>query len=905
MDLHRHDEASTFDGYGKPEELAKIAKELGHIALGISNHGNTASLVKHYLACREAGIKPVMGVEGYFLPVYKEQHRGYHLCLFAKNFEGYRNINTLQYEGEKQKYFNPIWTFELLRKHHEGIIATSACVAGFPAQCIKAGKRSLAVKYCKEMKSIFGNDFYIEIQPYKVSEEGLQELVNVEMLSIGKELNISCILTSDSHRGRKEEMDTYLKMHEIAGHDVAKIEETYSERYMPSDDELVERFVKMHSENYGAEPARDIALICMDNLKRLEESVEDDILEKLELKLPRFAEDPIAELKGKVEANLRKRGKWNTEYRSRILEELDVVEALGFGDYFLIVADYVNWAKEHGIAVGPGRGSACNCLLAYALGITEVDSLAFDLDFRRFLRKDKKKMPDIDLDFETERRDEAIRYLLNKYPGKTARVASYGLYRVDNLINDLAKVCGLPTDVSVRDSVAKGNAAIIREIKKFCKGYVDEGGTLDSETMKRSPKYASYNKKHDNILLHFTRLYNKIRYFGTHAAGVVVTDGNILDYTALKITDGEVYTVYDLNDVDSVHMVKFDLLGLGTMGEIGELRKVSGTKPDYDSLVKDEKVFERFREGDTQGIFQFDARSVREMLVNVDCDSFKDLVAVNAMNRPGPLQSKMPDAYVTNKFDETEAKSSPWYEYTKDTYGTMIYQEQIQRICVYVGGMEWSDADKVMKMDVAKANAANSKANAEKNVLMEKFVSGAVKNGLSEGEARSVFEAMMVYSFNKGHATGYSLIPMEEMWYRVYYPTLFWYCKIKYAPNEDMHDSLCALAVKSGAVVFLPHINYSEERTRLRKVDGEYAIQQGLREMKGIGEKAAETIVAERKKRGVFTSWDDFYDRCKGRAVTERTLKLLKENGATEFRKNVYLRRVVMYNSSLLARAGR
>lgn len=395
VDLHRHDECSTFDGFGKPEELAALAKKLGHTSLGTSNHGNTNGLVRHYFACKEEGIKPILGCEGYFLPKYKTQTRGYHLCLFAKNSQGYTNLNTLQYEGEKQKHYNPIWDFDLLKQYHEGLICTSACVAGYLAQCIKNDKKKQAIKYLEKMVEIFGDDFYIEIQPYAISEEGLQEKVNVESIKLAKKFGIKCILTSDSHYGSKDDFDTYLKMHEIAKHNSMDISATYGERYMPTKKEIMMRFYKMHKGNFGNSVAKSMAKEMVDNLQEIEYKVDENILDELELKLPQFDEtkDSTELLREKIKTGLKKRGKWNKKYAERIKEEMKVIEYHGFQDYFLMVADYTNWAKEHGIMVGPGRGSGCNCLVNYALNITDVDPILFDLDFSRFLRIDKKKMP--------------------------------------------------------------------------------------------------------------------------------------------------------------------------------------------------------------------------------------------------------------------------------------------------------------------------------------------------------------------------------------------------------------------------------------------------------------------------------------------------------------------------------
>ncbi len=908
MDLHRHDEGSSFDGFGKPKELAKLAKELGHTALGISNHGNSNTLVQHYLACKEAGIKPVMGVEGYFLPKYKEQHRGYHLCLFAKDPKGYHNLNVLQTEGEKQKYYNPIWTFELLEKYHEGLICTSACVASYSSQCIVSGKYDNARKYLKKMKSIFGDDFYIELQPYMVSEKSMQETVNIALIKFSRELGIKCILTSDSHRGRKEDFPTYLKMHEIAGHNVDEIARTYKERYMPTDKELAQRFVKMHVGDFKTvEQCKKFAKECIANLKEIEDKVVDDMFADFKQILPNISENADEQLKKDIKTGLQKRGKWTKEYIERIKQEYDVVKTLGYSSYFLIVADYVNWAKERGITVGSGRGSACNCLIAYAIGITEVDSLLFGLDFRRFMRKDKTALFDIDVDFETARRHEVIEYIINKYKGQTARVASYGLYRIDNLVNDLAKVCGLPTDKEVEPEQKRINENTIAEIKKLCKQYIDADEVLAEDDFFSNKEVQYYNDNYDGIMTHFSKLYLKMRYIGTHAAGVAVTGGDILDYTALRIDSktGEMYTNYDLNDIEAIGVIKFDILGLNTMEEIGELREMTGDIVNYDTAVKDPKIIEAFAKGDTQGVFQFDKKTVREMLQNIDCTSFDDIVAANAMNRPSALMTGQPERYAQNKINISEAKNYPWFKLTKESYGTILYQEQVQQICVFLGGMEWTDADKVMKMDGSKAMSAEKrrKFNETKAQLHDIFVSGAVKNGLSKQQAEDIFtSATDAYGFNKGHACGYSLLSVEEMYYKVYHPLQFWFGKIKYAPNDDVYYKSCCLAAQSGVVVFLPHINYSDVKTRIRKVEGEECLQQGLAEVKGVGEKAAAEIVANRKEYGIFTSWDNFYDRCKSRVVSVKVLKLLAECGAGTFNKKEYISRVTKYNSTLLSR---
>ena len=895
VDLHRHDECSTFDGFGKPEELAALAKELGHTSLGISNHGNTNSLVRHYYACKEAGIKPIMGVEAYFLPKWKEHERGYHLCLFAKNNVGYRNLNTLQFEGEKQKYYNPIIDFDLLEKYHDGLICTSACVAGYLAKSIIAGKNKQAAAFIKKMVDIFGDDFYIEIQPYVVSDEGMQEKVNVECIKLAKKFGVKCILTSDSHYGSKDDFDTYMKMHEVAKHDATWIESTYGERYMPTEKELKTRFVRMHKNDFGKAEAGIMAAEMIRNLDLIEDSVDDNILDNLEQKLPQFEEgkDSYELLKEKIKSGLKSRGKWNKQYATRIKEELEVIKYHGFEDYFLMVAEYTNWAKDQGIIVGPGRGSGCNCLVNYALRITDVDPILFDLDFSRFLRIDKKKMPDIDLDFETSRRAEVIAHLLEKYPNNAAQICSYGLYRVDNLLNDLSKVCGLAD-----------NKAEVAQIKAFINKHISEG-VLDMNAVVNSAEAKMWNREYDNIIKHFSKLYNKIRFIGTHAAGVAITGGNILDYTAIRIDSksGKFFTNYDLNDMEKIKVIKFDILGLTTMSSIGELRQLTGHDAFDEDWVNDENIAKAFGEGNCDGVFQFEKKSVQDMLKVMGCDCFEDVVAASAMNRPGPLSLKMPEIYAANKVDQSHIDTSlPYSKYLEKTYGCVVYQEQVQAIAVNIGGLEWPEADKILKMQ--RGGTEKAIRNFEENYdnFVKKFEEGAKRFGMTQEQAFEIFDKFFNYAFNKGHATGYSLISVEEMYYKLYHPTEFWYVKMKYTNDDAKLAKFKENAIKDNAVVFLPHVNYSADFS-LRKVDGDVVIQEGLSAIKGVGEKAAAYIEAERKAHGVFTSYDDFYDRCKSRVVTSRVVQILKEQGALEFNKKTYVNRVVKYNSALYARA--
>lgn len=899
VDLHRHDEFSTFDGFGKARDLARLAKELGYEALGLSNHGNTSGMVEHYFACKETGIKPILGVETYFLPVFKERRDTSHLCLFATSLKGYKNINKIITKANKsQFYYKAVVDFALLEKYSEDIICTSACIAGLIASSLVDNNYKRAEKVANKFKSIFGDNFYIEIQPYKLTTEGVQETANVRLAELARKLDIKCILTSDSHFGKREEFDTYLKLHEVGGH--AEFGAQYEERYMPKKGDLRKRFLDMHGDftkEYFINKPKKFSKLCMENLQEIVDKVDDEILEKLELKLPTFNkdEDGGKVLWSHIKAGLKAKGKYTKDYVARCKEEFEVISYHGFEDYFLIVEDYVKYAKSKEIAIGPGRGSVCNCLIAYALDITDTDSIYFKLDFRRFLRKDKKKLPDIDIDFETDRRAEVIDYLIDKYKGKSARIDSYGLYKIDNSLNDLFKVCG------VEDPEAK------KAIKTFVNKYIDwESKEFEHETAMMDRDYKRINKEYDNIILHFSRFYKKLKYFGTHAAGVAITGGNIVSYTAIKKKGDKFTTSYDLNNLEQINAIKFDMLGLRTMSILKELRDLTGETFNY-SWLDDEALYPLFDQGETDGIFQFEAGGAKSVLKLIGVDCAEDVVAGSALNRPGPLSLGMPQQYADNKqlvkdgLHTEKSEGNIFYEYAKETYGTFVYQEQIMKVCIELGGMSWADADKTIKF--LKGTNLTEKAlqikEQEEAYLKETFVTGAKTKGLDEKTALEVFDKILVYSFNKGHAAGYALISLEQMYHKVHNTLEFWFVTLKYANEKDM-IKLSRQAVKDGIVIFLPHVNYSSEYSILN-IGGDKVICKGFAEIKNVGGKASSLIEEERIANGDFKDLDDFMARIEPnrRVINKRVLEALHDAGALVFDEEVYYNRVAKYNKSL------
>jgi len=898
FDAHRHDEFSFFDGSGKAIELAQLAKEKGYTALGLTNHGNTSGLIQHYDACKAVGIKPVLGVEAYFLPVYKENKRGFHLCLYAKNLEGYKNINAIQSEGEKQKYYNPIITFEILEKYSEGVICSTACVAGFLAQCIINNKHLQAKKFLKRMLKIFGDDLYIEIQPYKVSEKGLQERVNVEAIKLAEEFGIKCIFTSDSHRGRKEDLESYIAMHMLKNKNpeyVNHIRNTYSARYMPNKDEMQKRFLKMHENDLGIAKCKRIIAEVERNMDEFEEKVEGDIIDQLSsvYSLPKFDEEQNSYvlLKSKVKEGLKEKGIYKKNYIKRALEELKVIKSNNFEDYFLIVQDYVKYAKNKGIVVGVGRGSGCNCLINYALGITEVDPIIFGLDYKRFIREDKKQLPDIDVDFETDRRNEVIEYMVNKYKGHAVQIASYGMYKVDNLVNDVVKLY---------DEMEKED---IKNIKKLVNEHKDSEKMVDIEKLKSNSLAKKYNAKYNGIIDNFCFLYNKVKYIGTHAAGVAVSKLPIYYYTAVRYDkkSNKYFSSYNLVDLERIGIIKYDMLGLNTLNSLKDYAEKSGVKPDILDMIKDKKILNKFACGNSDGVFQFDSHAAQSILKQINVDSFKDVVAANAMDRPGPLSLGIPEKYAMAKETWVEKENKPVYsKYINDTYGCILYQEQVNSIAVEYGGLNWNQADKLRKMDDPGSFKARKLLEQYHDEFLNVFIRGMKKHGVGRSEASELFGKFLNYTFNKGHAVGYTLISFYEMFYKVYYNTIFWQVKLKYCSDEN-EWKFQNLAVKDGALILTPHVNGSAYYS-IANVDNEDCILMGISSIKGVGDKVAKSVEEERKKNGNYKDIDDLCDRLPKRIITSRVKEALKENGACIFDKKRYFDHVMRYNIELASR---
>ncbi|MCX7924109.1 MAG: DNA polymerase III subunit alpha [Clostridia bacterium] len=887
FEMHKHTQYSMFDGFDKVKNIVRYAKELGMKAIGISDHGNACGVAQLYMACQKEGLKPLMGCEVYFQPTFDSSRERFHLCLYAMNETGYRNMCRILTEANDKNFYRyGHVTFELLERYSEGLICSSACIGGFIPQMIDKGKKELVYKATDRFVEIFGDNFYFEIQPIKIDNKGTQERVNKILMKIGEECGVKCIMTTDSHFTSKDDFESYLMMHKMSkigqekgeGFTLEHIEETYKERYMHSEEDITTKFKKMH----GFYPEE-----LLHNM--------DEIYDKIDIKLdfadsiPTFddVEDTYQEMKDICISRLKETNRYNKEYIDRLKYEMSVIKGHELCDYFLIVRDYVKFARDNDIYVGPGRGSVGGSLVAELMGITSIDAIKVGTDFDRFLRPDKKKMPDVDLDFESSGQDAVINYILNKYKYRSSKIVTFGYYKGANLINDLCKVYDIPSHEATRIKMLLQPLTKTDEGKEMAHFDFED---IDYEEAIKDRNIRALDKEYPDIVKHFCKLCGQAKYYGQHPAGVLVTKGEIGQYVPMLKVKGQLICSYDKYDVEALDMLKFDVLALRTMDVIHAIERETGDKFDRRNIPKDveEEMYERFRTGNTLGIFQLNKEAAQNILVEIGADNIQDVIAAISCNRPGTLKLGMHKQYGANKQNLDE--DTAWYPYTKDAYGSIIYQEHVMRICKGMAKMEPGDVDKLMKFKFSEA---------ERVVLKEKFVKGAEEHsGIKKPVAEELFDNMALYMFNKGHGAGYALISEWQMYHKVKHPTEFWFSTMKHEIDERKKIEFMSEAARDGIVFFLPHVNYTADYS-IRKVDGEPVIQIGYSIVKNVGEKAAQAIEEERRKNGIFRSYDDFYDRCKSRSVTSRVIESLQEEGALEFDRKTYIKRVTKYNSTL------
>jgi DNA polymerase-3 subunit alpha len=872
--LHCHTEYSLLDGAIRIGDLVKTAAGFGCPAAAITDHGNLHGALIFYDQAKKAGLKPIIGCEVY---VAKEDRRkkdarsprdaGYHLVLLAKDMTGYHNLLRLVTYGHTEGFhYKPRVDKELLGRYGEGLIALSACLKGEINQKLLREGKDQAVATAKEYAALFPDRFYLEIQANGIPE---QTTVNDFLIELSDDLHLPLVATNDCH---------YLRADDAQAHDILLCIQTAAcvddvKRMRFSSNDLYYRSPEEMAEAFALVP-QALANTCA-------------IAERVELELkfgeyhfPVYQTPPGKSLdevmtamarQGLTDRLAKMPGVDEKKYRDRLEIELDVIKRMGFPGYFLIVADFINWAKDHGIPVGPGRGSAAGSLVAYALRITNLDPLPYDLLFERFLNIERVSMPDIDVDFCERRRYEVIRYVTERYgEDAVSQITTFGTMKAKAVVRDVGRALGM--SFGETDRIAK---LIPEELKMTIDKALEREPELKT-LMAQDPKIA-------RLIDVSRRLEGLARHASTHAAGVVVSDTAMTEYVPLyKGKNNETVTQWDMKRVEKAGLVKFDFLGLKTMTVIDDalhiIREMGAEPPDLDTLpLSDPETYELFAKGDTDGIFQVESQGMRKYLRMLKPNCFEDLIAMLALYRPGPLGSGMVEQFIRRKHGEDQVEyPHPLLEETlRPTYGVIVYQEQVMKIAQVLASFSLGAGDLLRR--------AMGKKNAEEMAKQRGFfVDGCAGNGIEAKKANEIFDLMekfAEYGFNKSHSAAYALISYHTAYLKAHYPVAFM-AALMTSDMENQDKLLQYIAsCRAGDIELCPpdvNAGYPHFSVKDNK------ILYGLAAVKNVGRDAVAEIVAERERSGPFTSLVDFTSRVNMRKLTKRVIEYLIKSGACD-----------------------
>ncbi len=858
--LHVHSHYSILDGAIKIDELISQVKELDMDAVALTDHGNMFGAFEFHQNAVSKNIKPIIGMEGYFsLAGRKKKSENYHITLWAKNEKGYKNLMKLSSLAYIEGFYKrPRMDMELLLEYKDGIIIGSGCRSGVIPAYIKDGKVDEARKYTECFKKEFKDDFYMEIMRVGIERE---DEVNEILISLAREFEVPLIATNDVH---------YLKKEDAKKHNILlalQIKKTISEEnklslptdqfYLRSTEEMEELFKDLPEAISNTQELKEKCIpVPFDTDRVLLPSIE----------IPKGFEGPEAYLEHLALKGLKERTLRITPgEKERLNFELSVINEMGLAGYFLIIKDIVNYAREHKIPVGPGRGSATSSLVLYSLGITNINPLKYGLIFERFLNPERVSMADVDIDFSDTRRDEVIQHIREKYGERNvAQIVTFSILKARSVIRDVGRVLEIPysecdeiakeidRDISIEDAI---NASV--ELQEKIK---------DRPDIQELIKYAK-------------GLEGLIRQTSTHAAGVVIAPGDITDYVPLFVSksNGEdvVSTQFPMEILERLGLLKVDILGLKTLSIIMETLENIPQKLDIYNLPKnDEKTFNLLRRGETTGVFQLESSGMKHMLRKIQPTNFSDLVATVALYRPGPLQNINQDEFALKK----KGKMNPEYIHPKlkpvleETYGIMLYQEQVMKIANIIANFSLGEADILRKaMGKKKLDVMES--------MEEKFVRGAIKNGLTEEQAKDIFNRMSSfasYGFNKAHSVSYAEIAYQTAYLKAHYPVEFYSASLTNNIGQDMEDirKFIKDARKNGIEIKPPDINTSQYGF----TPEENSIRYGLGGIKNVGKNAVIHIINEREK-GEYKDFFDFIERAGGRTVNKKVIENLIKAG--------------------------
>jgi DNA polymerase-3 subunit alpha len=881
------------DGVATPEEYVNRAVELGMPGLAITDHGTLSGHRELHRIAKANNIKPILGIEGYMTsnrfdnrakadrtdPLDQNYH---HIVLLAKTQKGLENLNKINEIAWTEGFFSkPRFDFEILSKYKEGIVVTSACLSGWIAKAVELGELAIAKKHISWFKNEFGDDYYIEVMPHNPPE------VNKGLIELADSMGVKIVVTPDCHHSDTSQkeiqelmliLNTHAKLEKDVSYDKSKKKEDFMERldYLYGADRMMsfnkfDIHLLSYEEMKAAMAKQGIDREDMfESTIEIYNKVEDyDIKSGLTL-LPVQYKNPDQELANLAFAALQEKrlnSNWlgNDIYEQRLDEELYIIREKKFAPYFLVVRNMINWAKKEGIMVGPGRGSSAGSLLCYLLGITEIDPIEHGLLFFRFINPERNDFPDIDTDIQDSRRDEVKDYLVKQYK-HVASIATFLEFKDKGVVRDVARALNIP----------------LTDVNKVLK-LVD---TWDEYCTSKTTEW--FRDKYPEVEKYGEQLRGRIRGTGIHAAGVVTSKEPIFKYAPLETrsapgSDDRIPVVaVDMEEAEKIGLIKIDALGLKTLSVLRDTLDIIEERTDrkIDLLnidMNDANVYEMLSDGYTKGVFQCEATPYTNLLVKMGVKNLNELAASNALVRPGAMNTIGKD-YIERKHGRQNINylHQIMKPITQDTYGCILYQEQVMLACVELGGMTMAEADKVRKIIGKKKDAK------EFNEFQDRFVSGASKF-ISPNDALDLwhdFEAHAGYSFNKSHAVAYSTLSYWTAWLKYHYPLEFMYSLLKNEKDKDTRTEYLIEAKRMGIQIKLPHINDSDKDF---KIEGK-GIRFGLSAIKYISDTIADRYIAARP----FDSYKQLeeFTFTKGNGVNSRALNALRLVGAATFKDN-------------------
>ncbi|EAJ8780550.1 DNA polymerase III subunit alpha [Campylobacter upsaliensis] len=926
--LHLHTEYSMLDGANKLKELAFTLKEQGATSVAMTDHGNMFGAIDFYQTMRSHGLKPIIGLEAYLHNMDdlsdKSSRQRFHLCLYAKNEIGYKNLMYLSSQSYIHGlYYYPRINKKLLEKHSEGLICSSACLQGevnwhlniynernvrFGAKGYEAAKEA-ALWY----KRVFGDDFYFEIMRHGIND---QRAIDDDIIRLSKELDIKIIATNDTHYTFKERAEAHEVFMCIGMgkrlNDPDRMRHSVKEFYVKTSEQMSELFADIPE---AISNTQDLANKCNLELKLGDPTPPNfkftrEYAKEFDITLPQekvefsFENDDLV-FEYLCRKGLEERLKFvdeskHDEYKARLETEIKIIKEMKFSGYMLIVHDFIKVAKDKNIPVGPGRGSAAGSLVAYALKITDIDPLPYNLLFERFLNPERVSMPDIDVDFCRDRRDEVIDYVIDKYGSdKVAQVSTFNKLLAKGVIRDVARVL----DISLQD------------VDEFIKLVPEELKITLDEAYEKEPKIKEFIEKHPKgkeLWEYAKALEGLNRNAGMHAAGLVISNESLWNKTPLfrqsKNDERHLITQYSKDHLEDVDLIKFDFLGLKTLTLIHNAIKLIKERYNKDIVwesidVNDSKVYKTIQSGNTLGIFQIESDGMQSLNARLKPENFEDLIAVLALYRPGPMESGMLDDFIDRKhglkkiiypFDVLKEVLEP-------TYGVIVYQEQVMQIVQIIGGFSLGGADVVRR--------AMGKKDPEKMAkLKDEFANGAEKQGYNRAKAEDLWELIVKfagYGFNKSHSAAYGLITFQTAYLKTYYPSEFMAALLTSEQNKIENVAMYIEEMKKMNIKLLPpRINKAiSEFSAIKQEDGTEAIVYGLGAIKSVGRPAIENILELRSKNGDFKDLHDFLSKIDTAKINRRTLEgFIKAGSFDDFG---FTRKCLFNNLDTLAESAR